>query len=232
MSYRSVGIKRHKVLNGLAQEDPTYENYLRLAEWIFTGKIRLVDLQDKQEEVKRMKEIDELRARGEKTSYEPVEKKPKRVNNPNFKPKRIMVEVTNLEINEKNIYKSMKNFCEVNDISYSYIKHRFRKEQSNKILYNRLIIKKIEMNSEEAEIQPKRVYLNPNIDMNKHKTLWSDEEKAFVAQNRPDKTWKYIGECLGRSSESCSNVMRHMKSKGTLEYYKNLDISDKLEIGA
>lgn len=230
--YNSVGINKHKILNAAAQEDPTYENYLRLAEWIFTGKIRLVDLQDKQEEVKRMKEIDELRARGEKTSYEPVEKKPKRVNNPNFKPKRIMIEVKNLKTNEKTLYVSMKNFCEVNDISYSYIKVRFSKAQSSKILYNGLIIKKIEINTAETEIQPQRVYLNPNIDINKHKTPWADEEKAFVAQNRPDKTWKYIGACLGRSAESCSNVMRHMKNKGQLEYYKNLDISDKLEIGA
>lgn len=229
--YNSVGINKHKILNAAAQEDPTYENYLRLAEWIFTGKIRIVDLQDKQEEVKRMKEIDELRSRGEKTPYEAEGKKPKRITNPKG-PRKLMIEVKNLKTNEKTIYKSMKNFCEVNDISYSYIKHQFRKEQSDKILYNRLIIKKIEMNSEEAEIQPKRVYLNPNIDMNKHKTLWSDEEKAFVAQNRPDKTWKYIGTCLGRSAESCSNVMRRMKNKGQLEYYKNLDISDRLEIGA
>lgn len=32
--YNSVGINKHKILNAAAQEDPTYENYLRLAEWI------------------------------------------------------------------------------------------------------------------------------------------------------------------------------------------------------
>lgn len=224
----SVGINKHKVLNVLAQEDPTYENWLRLAEWIFTKKIRLVDLQDKDEEQKRMKEIDELRARGEKTPYEPANKKKKAKGNPNLSPRKIVLEVTNLENNEKIIYKSMKNFCEINDISYTYIKSRFKKAQSRKILYNRLIIKKIETNTIETEMQPQRVYLNPNIDTDKHKTLWSDEEKAFIAQNRPDKTWKYIGKCLGRSTESCSNVMRKMRKKGNLEYYKNLDISDKL----
>ncbi|WP_434796648.1 hypothetical protein [Terrisporobacter vanillatitrophus] len=229
--YSSVSFNRHKVTNALAQEDPTYENYLRLAEAIFTGRIKVVDLQDKEEETKRMKEIDDMRARGEKTPYEAAEKKPKRITNTKG-PKKIMVEVTNLETNEKNIYKSMKNFCEVNEISYSYIKSRFKKAKSNKILYNRLIINKLETDTGEVEVQPQRVYLNPNIDINKHKTPWVDEEKAFVAQNRPDKTWKYIGACLGRSAESCSNVLRHMKNKGQLEYYLNLYISDKLEIGA
>jgi len=64
--------------------------------------------------------------------------------------------------------------------------------KSNRILYNRLIINKLETDTGEVEVQPQRVYLNPNIDINKHKTPWVDEEKAFVAQNRPDKTWKYI----------------------------------------
>lgn len=229
--YSNVAINKHKVTNALAQEDPTYENYLRLAEAIFTGRIKVVDLQDKEEETKRIKEIDDMRARGEKTPYEAAEKKPKRITNTKG-PKKIMVEVTNLETNEKNIYKSMKNFCEVNEISYSYIKYRFKKAKSNKILYNRLIINKLETDTGEVEVQPQRVYLNPNIDINKHKTPWVDEEKAFVAQNRPDKTWRYIGVCLGRSAESCSNVLRHMKNKGQLEYYLNLDISGKLEIGA
>ncbi|MPM81081.1 hypothetical protein SDC9_128133 [bioreactor metagenome] len=229
--YSSVSFNRHKVTNALAQDDPTYENYLRLAEAIFTGRIKVVDLQDKEEETKRMKEIDDMRARGEKTPYEAAEKKPKRITNTKG-PKKIMVEVTNLETNEKNIYKSMKNFCEVNEISYSYIKSRFKKAKSNRILYNRLIINKLETDTGEVEVRPQRVYLNPNIDINKHKTPWVDEEKAFVAQNRPDKTWRYIGACLGRSAESCSNVLRHMKNKGQLEYYLNLDISDKLEIGA
>lgn len=228
----SVSLHRHKVTNASAQEDPTYENWLRLAEAIFTGRIKLVDLQDKEEEIKRMKEIDDMRERGEKTPYEPKKKREKRTYNNNFKPRKIIVEVRNLETNEKDIYKSMKNFCEVNEISYSYIKSRFKKAQSNEISYNRLIIKKLESNTGEAEIKPHRVYLNPNIDMNKHKTPWVDEEKAFVVQNRPDKTWKYIGVCLGRSPESCSNILRQIKNKGQLEYYLNLDISDKLEIGA
>lgn len=223
-------LEKSKHVNIEAIEDPTLINYLRLAESIFTGRIKVVDLQDKEEERKRMKEIDDMRARGEKTPYESVEKKPKRITNTKG-PKKIMVEVTNLENKEKSIYKSMKNFCEVNKVSYSYIKTRFKKENSNKILYNRLIINKLETNTGEVEIQPQRVCLNPNIDTNKHKTLWVDEEKAFVAQNRPDKTWKYIGACLGRSAESCSNVLRHIKNKGQLEYYLNLDISDKLEIG-
>lgn len=230
--YSNVAINKHKVMNASAQEDPTYENYLRLAEAIFTGRIKLVDLQDKEEETKRIKEIDEIRSRGEKTPYESREKRKKRITNPKFKPKKIMVEVTNLETNEKDIYVSMKNFCEMNDISYSYIKYRFKKAQSNKILYNRLIIQKLESNTEEVEIEPQRVYLNPNIDINKHKTPWVDEEKAFVAQNRPHKTWKYIGICLGRSAESCSNILRQIKNKGQFEYYLNLDISDKLELGA
>lgn len=232
MNYTSVGINRHKVLNGLAQEDPTYENYLRLAEWIFTGKVSLSDLLNEEESRKRMKEIDELRARGERTPYEAEFKKPKAKGNPNLSPRKIVLEVTNLETKEKIIYKSMKSFCEINNVSRSYIKNRFKKAQGNKILYNRLIIKKLDTNTSETEIQAQRVYLNPNIDINKHKTPWTEEEKAFIAQNRPDKTWKYIGACLGRSAESCSNVMRNMKNKGELEYYKNLDISDRLEIGA
>ena len=125
-------LEKSKHVNIEAIEDLTLINYLRLAEAIFTGRIKVVDLQDKEEERKRMKEIDDMRARGEKTPYESAEKKPKRITNTKG-PKKIMVEVIDLETNEKNIYKSMKNFCEVNDISYSYIKSRFKKAKSNRI---------------------------------------------------------------------------------------------------
>ena len=230
MKYSSIGINRHRVLNGLAQEDPTYENWLRLAEAIFSGQTRLSDLYDKKEELERIREIDELRARGEKTPYQIEEKtsKPIRKNNPKFKPESIPVEIKNLETGEKGEFNSIKQACEANDINASYARLLFRKKEADEIIYNGFLIKKLKKEVLESKIEVKRIKLNPYIDINVHKTPWTDEEKAFVAQNRPAMLLREIAVCLGRSAESCSNVYREMKKKGTLEYYKKFGISDKV----
>ena len=43
--------------------------------------------------------------------------------------------------------------------------------------------------------------------------------------------WKEISLILGRTPESCGNILRDIKKKGKLEYYKSLDITE-VEIGA
>lgn len=231
MNYTSVGIQRHKVLNGLAQEDPTYENYLRLAESILTGRVRIQDLQDEMEAHKRMKEIDELRAKGGKTEYEKTTNdNKKRTGNPNLKYKKIVLEVTDLKTNKTITYKSMREFCEVNYISRETIKNKFKKEQSHQITYKDLIIKKIDVTDLKLNIEPYRIYLNKETDLQKHKTRWNDEEKAFIVQNRPQMLWRDIAVFLGRSAESCSNMLRELKKQNKLDFYKNIDISDKFKL--
>lgn len=230
MRYKSINTARYKVLCGSAQEDPTYENWLRLAEAIFSGQTRLADLYDKKEELLRIKEIDELRARGEKTLYQIEEEisKPIRRKKPNFKPESIPVLIKNLETGEKGEFNSIKQACEANDINASYARLLFRKKEADEIIYNGFLIKKLKKEVLESKIEVKRMKLNPYIDINVHKTPWTDEEKAFVAQNRPAMLLREIAVCLGRSAESCSNAYREMKKKGTLEYYKKFDISDKV----
>lgn len=224
MNYTSVGINRHKVLNGLAQEDPTYENYLRLAEWIFTGKVSLIDLLDQEEATRRMKEIDELRL-SKKIEKNNITKRKNAYN-------KTIIEVINTKTKEKSFYKSIREFCKTTGISRTCIKKIFEKEQGTKILYKDLIIKKVKRDTLKSRIELHRICLNPNLDKDKHNTKWNDYEKAFIVQNRPQMAWKDIEIFLGRSAESCSKAMRKIKTNGQLEYYKNLDISGILEIGA
>lgn len=228
-----IGERKHKVLNASAQDDPTYENYLRLAEWIFTGKVLTSDLQDQQEALKRMREIDELRAKGGKTEYEEsTENKKKPKKNDNFKPKRIIIYVTDTKTNETIAYNSIREFCDINNISREAIKYQFKKTKSEEITFNDLIIKKVEKDTVKPKIQAHRIYLNRNVDLGKYKTTWNDYEKAFVVQNRPEMMWKDIAICLGRTAESCSNILRMLKKEGKVDFYRNLDISDKLkEVG-
>lgn len=223
---------RHKVSNALAQDDPTYENYLRLAEWIFTGKVLTSDLQDSEESRKRMQEIDELRANGGKTEYEeynsPNAKKQK--GNKNLGKKRTIVEVTDLKIKKKTYYTSIREFCEVTDTSRTVIKNQFKKAQNNFILHEGLLIKKVEQSVLESKIKPHRIYLNSKVDSSNHKNEWNDYEKAFVAQNRPQMKWKSIAIYLGRTAEACSNVMRVIKKEDKLDFYRSIDISDKFKL--
>lgn len=206
-----ISTNRHKVSNALAQDDITYENYLRLAEWIFVGKVHLKDLQDDREAKKRMKEIDELRARGDRTPYEDETIQNKKRCAPKTNKKRIVIEVTNLAINEKTIYKSLREFCDLTGTPRTIIKERFKRSQSKKILFNRMIIRKVEIDTSEFKIRPHRIYLNSDIDLQRHKTKWCDYEKAFIVQNKSQMKWKDIGIFLGRSAESCSNVLRNIK---------------------
>lgn len=233
MRYTVIHENRHKVSNALAQEDVTYENYLRLAESILSGKTKVVDLQDETEARKRMQEIDELRARGEKTEYEletHQNKKKYDTDNRKITNKKIVLEVTNTETGEKIMYKSLREFCDVTGASRSYIRKLFKEVQDNKIIYKRLIIQKIETDSLEVEIEPHRIYLNTNLDLKNYKTEWNDYEKAFMVQNRPQMMWKDIGIYLGRTLESCSTMLRRIKIEGKLDYYRNLDISDKFKL--
>lgn len=231
MNYKVISESRHKVKNAFAQEDITYENYLRLAESILTGRVRIQDLQDEVEAHKRMKEIDELRAKGGKTGYEKTTNdNKKRSGNPNLKYKKIVLEVTDLKTNKTITYKSMREFCEVNYISRENIKKKFKKAESDQITYNDLIIKKIDVTGLKLDIEPYRIYLNKETDLKKHKTKWNDEEKAFIAQNRPQMLWRDITVFLGRSAESCSNMLRELKKQNKLDFYKNIDISDKFKL--
>lgn len=223
---------RHKVSNALAQDDPVYENYLRLAEWIFTGKVLTADLQDAEESRKRIQEIDELRANGGKTEYEETNTKnhKKQKGNPNLGKKRTIVEVTDLKTKKKTYYTSIREFCDITDTSRTTIKNQFKKAQNSFILHEELLIKKVEQSVLEAKIRPHRIYLNSKVDSSNHKNEWNDYEKAFVAQNRPQMKWKSIGIYLGRTAEACSNVMRIMKKEDKLDFYRNIDISDKFKL--
>lgn len=228
---RVVSVNRYKVLNALAQEDITYENYLRLAESILTGKTKVVDLQDEEEAAKRMQEIDELRARGEKTEYEILTSyNKKQVGNPDIYKKRVIIETTNIETGEIIYYKSVRQLCDALGISKKTINDRFKKSENDIVEYKGLIIHKKERQALESEIQPHRIYLNPNVNVANYKNVWNDEEKAFIVQNRPQMTWKNIGIYLGRSTEACSNMYRMLKKDNKLGFYKDLDISDKFKL--
>lgn len=232
MRYTVIHENRHKVSNALAQEDVTYENYLRLAESILTGKTKVVDLQDDEEGKKRMKEIDELREKGEKTEYESLTNKnmKKHLGNPEVYKKRVIIETTNIETGEMIYYKSVRQLCDALGVCKKTINDRFKKAENEKIEYKGLVIHKKERQALENEIEPHRIYLNPNVNKANYKNVWNDEEKAFIVQNRPQMTWKNIGIYLGRSTEACSNMFRMMKKEDKLDYYRSLDISDKFNL--
>lgn len=224
MNYSSVGINRHRILNGLAQEDPTYENWLRLAETIFSGQIRLSDLYDKEESLKRMKEIDELRARGEKTEYETLYAGSEMGRG-------TPLEVKNCRTKEVKKFTSIKKACDEYNIPSHKIVNAFLKAGTNKILYHGLIFKKIKEYTPKSKIKDNRQYYDAELH-NRYNTKIEEWEKAFIVQNRPEMKWRDIGLILGRTPEGLGNILRTIKKKGNLEYYRNMDISDREELGA
>ena len=245
--YKSVSMGRHKFLDPTVQSDPTRDNWLRLAAAILikpenmigcgrnnsTLGISLTDLYDKEEELKRMKEIDELRARGEKTEYEklhPSDSERYKSIQKSYSRRGAPIEVTNLSTGEVKKFESIKSASyECNLLDYNIV-NRFKKADTNEIVYSGYKFKKINIEKVEFNLKAYRQYYDASLHT-KHKTKIAEWEKAFVAQHRPMLKWKEISLILGRTPESCGNILRDIKKKGKLEYYKSLDITE-VEIGA
>ena len=95
------------------EENKTSENYLAFAAWIVTGKMpNLAYLMDKEAEQKRMKELDEIYAKGEKpelADYGRIGKKPTIVKSPKRTRK---VHLTNIETGEEKEFEAIKDAAE------------------------------------------------------------------------------------------------------------------------
>lgn len=84
------------------RENATTENYLAFAAWIITGKMpNLGVLMDEEESNKRMKELDSIYARGEKTELANAWKKRERIKITKESKKGRTVYLTNIETGEK-----------------------------------------------------------------------------------------------------------------------------------
>lgn len=178
-----IGICSHKVLNPLAQDGPTYENYLRLVKAILTLDskrrlgVSLNDLYDSKEAEKRMKEIDEK------------DSGPVGIKNPNFKPKSILVQVKNLKTNELKEYDSIKRACEDNKLNLSYVMTRFKKAQSNKILYYMIANRNNMMfinNGINGPYMNNKLYGNNKCIVDRYSDMYDDADYIIVFSGSDD----------------------------------------------
>lgn len=141
---------KHEVMCKTEHEELVYENWLRLGECIVTPTLRhmnyyLKSFYDKQEEKKNFKKIDYIRSLGAMTDTEYemwLYDFKRKMNNTRAScgPKTV---VTNKYAGTKKVYKTLKEACEDNDISYFKIKRVFKEEQDKKIKYQGLIIEKL-----------------------------------------------------------------------------------------
>ena len=165
--------KRVKVerTNRYKLEDETYLNYLALIGAIFTGNAHLQQyfgLYDKEEQERRIAEIDELRARGEKTELEKWYNEslkndehcfnmPKQLDE-KLRQKRAetmrktmtgncnrgkRVEVTNLDTMEIEIYKSMRDADPAIGHKPGYLSSVFRERKCDEIIVKNFKVKKL-----------------------------------------------------------------------------------------
>ena len=158
---------------------------------------------DRIESIRRMKEIDDMRARGLKTECEQIKVD---ISESREKPTRsTRVYVKNFITDEEKEHESIKQACKEYGLSYYQVYKQFKKSSSKKILHNRLLIKKID---------EKRVI------------KWTDEELAFLVQSRPGMQWHDIALALDRTKGACFEKYKAIKDKGKLEYYLNFDYED------
>lgn len=141
---------KHKVMCKTEQEELVYENWLRLGECIVTPKLKHMNhyisvFFDKKEEKKNLKKIEYIRSLGAMTDTEYemwLHDFKKKMNNTRSScgPK---TKVTNKYAGTEKIYRTLKEACEDNDISYFKIKKVFKEEQSKITKYQGLIIEKL-----------------------------------------------------------------------------------------
>ena len=158
---------------------------------------------DRIESIRRMKEIDDMRARGLKTECEQIKID---ISESREKPSRsTKVYIKNFATGEEKEYESIKQACKQNRLNYYQVYKQFKKSSSKKILHNRLLIKKLD---------------------EKRTLKWTDEELAFLVQSRPGMQWQDIALALDRTKGACFEKYKSIKNKGNLEYYLNFDYED------
>lgn len=140
---------KHRVMNINSQDDLIYENWLRLGECIVTPKLRhmnyyLSSFYDKKEEKKNYEKIDYIRSLGTMTKAEHeiwlYNYKKKMNKTISYGPK---TKVTNKYAGTKQVYKTMREACEDNDIKYKNLVEMFNSEKTKKVKYKGLIFEKV-----------------------------------------------------------------------------------------
>lgn len=89
---------------------------------------------DIEESIRRMREIDEIRAAGGQTECEKLGTQD------------IRMKVINARTKEVKKYPTIKSACIDNGVKYWIIQERFKRSRSKKILYNGLIFRKVDEN--------------------------------------------------------------------------------------
>ena len=159
---------------------------------------------DRIESIRRMKEIDDIRANGGQTEYEKIIDK--ELIHKGHK-KTIVINCRTKTVNE---YNSIKEACKSNNIEDWIIRNKFRQSGSNKVLHNGLVFKKVD---KEKKIE--------TVNTENHLKPWTDEDIAYMVQRRPEVQWKSIAAVIGKTVDACSEKYRDIKKEGKLSYYMN-----------
>ena len=133
--------------------DKTMINYLALLNAIIdknpdknANKYLIKELFDKEEEKKRMKQIDYLRAIGAGTELDHekwMEDFKKRCEKNNVQYRRIPIEVINKHAGTKETFRSIREACEAYDLKLQNVRGYFNYRKTREIQYKGLIIRKI-----------------------------------------------------------------------------------------
>jgi len=180
------------------KKDETSENYLAFAAWIVTGKMpNLTYLMDEKESNKRMKELDEIYARGERPELSNLginKAKPR----PGNQRKRA-VKVTNIETQEE------KNFSSIKDAS-RYLSSIWNMKSS----------------SIEAMLRKKSEYKGYKIEVSGYTQKRKKGSKPIIAINI--KTGERIKfHCLNECAEYIGNLYKVNVGGGFIRRKEKLD---------
>lgn len=204
-----------------SSDEVTYLNYLALAAAILapsSNERYTKGLYDNEEADKRIKEIEDLRARGEKTELELWYKSEvnKVARNSSVNKEGNNISIFDLRTNTEKHYSSLRYVCEQNDLKYENVKVKLRENKGNSITINRYIIKRIDR--DEVDISKLHAKECKN-------NLWTPKELSYLVKNRPNMTYREIANVLNKTKQSCESKYLRIKKEGKLDFYKNLKIS-------
>lgn len=168
----------------------------------------------------RIEEIDRIRATGGKTELEIWWRSV--ANNRAYRKQETRgikhyMKVVDMTTGEEKHYKSMKQACNDNGLGYATIKSKFNREWLEELEIDNFIITKID-----KDLVNKNLLQNSN--RVKRGSNWSEKDKCFLVQMRPEKTWRQIADKLRRTLPSCEAKYRRLEKEDKLDYYRNLKI--------
>lgn len=168
----------------------------------------------------RIDEIDRIRAAGGKTELEIWWRsvgKSKIYEKKEVRGVIQYIKVVNMTTGEEKHYRSMKQACVSLKLPHGSVKAKFHRYDAEELEIDNFIITKID-----KDLVNKNLLQNSN--RVKRGSNWSEKDKCFLVQMRPEKTWRQIADKLRRTLPSCEAKYRRLEKEGKLDYYRNLKI--------